>query len=67
MNNKYHQPGLGEVHSEDHKFMIYCEEIDAQGNQVISDRLAVLICNLLNKHFQEQAINDFSKEFGGED
>lgn len=41
---KWHNPGLGEVHNEDHSQMIYCEDADG----VVDDDLAERVCNLLN-------------------
>ena len=41
---KWHNPGLGEVHNEDHSQMIYCEDADG----IVDDVLAERICNLLN-------------------
>lgn len=41
---KWHNPGLGEVHNEDHSQMIYCENADG----IVDDGLAKEVCDLLN-------------------
>jgi hypothetical protein len=40
---EWHAPGLGEVHSPDHKDMIYCERDD-----IVCDELAKQVCAALN-------------------
>lgn len=41
---KWHNPGLGEVHNEDHSQMIYCEDVDG----IVDDVLAKEVCDMLN-------------------
>lgn len=48
----WHVPGIGEVHSSDHKSMIYCEAEDAEGEMVVSDSLAQRVCNALKENFR---------------
>ena len=45
---KWHNPGLGEVHNEDHSQMIYCETADG----IVDDGLAKWVCDLLNSKVQ---------------
>ena len=44
----WHAPGLGEVHSSDHKAMIYCEAEGADGEMIVSDELARQVCAALS-------------------
>ena len=41
--NKWHAPGIGEVHNADHTQMIYCTD----GEQVADDALAGRVCRAL--------------------
>lgn len=43
----WHAPGLGEVHSPNHKRMIYCEEEGPDGEMIASDALAKRVCAAL--------------------
>ena len=46
----WHAPGLGEVHSADHKLMVHCEQEDGpDGDMVVSDLLAKRICLALSQ------------------
>lgn len=47
---KWHNPGLGEVHNEDHSQMIYCEDADG----IVDDGLAKGVCDLLNSKVQPE-------------
>ena len=44
----WHAPGLGEVHHEDHRHMIYCESENKNGENVADDDLAKQVAALLN-------------------
>lgn len=50
MSTKWHTPGLGEVHSEDHKEMIYCESgtEDQELPHAVDDKLARRVADALN-------------------
>lgn len=46
----WHAPGLGEVHSADHKLMVYCEQEEGtDGDMIVSDALAKRICLALSQ------------------
>ena len=47
--NKWHAPGLGEVHSENHDQMIFCEkETSPDDVRMVDDEMDSRICDLLN-------------------
>ena len=49
-NLKWHAPGMGEVHSEDHRFIIDCQRDDDDDSPeyLADDELAQRVCDALN-------------------
>jgi hypothetical protein len=52
---KFHAPGLGEVHDADHKHDIWCGTYeDGEGNALADDQLAKWVCFALNAYGLQQ-------------
>lgn len=59
-DKSWHSPGLGEVHRDDHKQIIYCmkETDDQDASEIIDEELAELVCESLN-FFIGETINRY--------
>lgn len=46
--SKWHAPGMGEIHSEDHKIIIQCIGENDAGEEIACDKTARIVCDRLN-------------------
>jgi len=46
--SKWHAPGMGEVHSEDDKIIIWCSKENDAGEDLACDETARMVCDRLN-------------------